>query len=238
MEYKDIIIKLEKQIDLLLTKYKDLFTNEEIQNIRRIKFEMLLCSSDFKNDIEVKSCEISLRYFFSKVWGSELTNILSFNNGDEFDFVMCQSEEKENHVISAKLVSNNNVNDLDLNYGLICNIDDNLIMSSEEDVKLDFYSPKSIIVHFRSLVEMFEDTFLMSEEYVMGLNFPSQIKESVNNLVLLNRNKTKFSGVVLFEPCTSFDFQQAIYLAEKYNLDIIKISKDLYKEKIFQKKLT
>lgn len=235
MDYKKIVKQLEDQIELLLTEYKDLFSEEELKNIKRIKFEMLLEQSDIKLDIEMKSCEIALRYFVAKIWSNELTKINDLKNGEDFKMVICQSEDKNERVLYANLVTDKTVEKTNLNYGLICEVDEsNLIMSSCEDIKMDFYSPRLLIIHFRSLIEMFEDSFLMSEDYVMGLNFPCQIEESTletkDNLVLLNREKTKFSGVALFEPCTSFDFQQACFLAEKYGLDIIKFSKENYKK--------
>lgn len=238
MEYINIIKKLEDQIDFLLTDYRSMFDEEELSFIKRVKFEMLLNQSEIDSDIKMKSYEIALRPFVARVWKEKLTKFSEIKNGDTFKIVICQNEDINEDVVYANYVNDKNICQ---NYGLVCDInEDNLIMSYHEKIEMTFYSSKLFIVFLRSLVEVFGDKFLMTEKYVMGLNFPFQIEKETNvdnsdNVIVLKRENIKFSGVVLFEPCSCFDFEQAQMLADKYNLDIIKLSKENY-EKVKIKK--
>jgi len=236
MKYINIIKKIEDQIDLLLTDYRNLFDEEELNYIKRIKFEMLLNQTEIDSDIDMKSFEIALRPLVAKVWKEELTKFSDIENGQDFKLVICQNDDVNEDIIYANYITSKLADKTDKNYGLVCEVDEkNLIMSSYEKVEMDFYSSRLLIVFFRSLVEMFGDKFLMTEKYVMGLNFPFQIEKETNldksdNLIVLKRENVKFSGVVLFEPCSSYDFEQAQLLADKYNLDIIKLTKENYKK--------
>lgn len=238
MKYKNIVDKLCSQIEILINEYNHLLDENEILEVKHQLFELYLNSFDFDRDIDVKSYEISLRPFFNRIWMKELTNIDNYTKDSEFKLVVCHPSQIDDYTITANLVTDkHNCLFNGRNYGLVCEINEsNLLMSSLENFDVYLVSPHSLIVYLYSFISQYNNKFLMTDHYVIGINYISQIEndmilkksesseENVFSSILLDRESTNFSKVVLFEPYSENDYENAKKLASEYNLEIVKIS--------------
>lgn len=260
MEYQDILKEINESVNNLLKQYKQLFTKEEVLFMKKLQFQAK--KHNFTSYEEIKNYEIHFRPFFARVWALELTDPNDFKVGNNFKFVItCPTVAASKfsldnkHFVSASLITEKHLGTFNkINYGLICNVDENNLMSiSADDSNTicesssdDFHSKK----YFYTATTQ-SGRKLYNKKYINSLKLPNQIglemvkknivengdfivqkNKQVYSDITLDPHSTKFLGVVLFEPYTQHDYEEAHVLAEKFNLKIYSIPTDLYHDKI------
>ena len=260
MEYQDILNEINESVNNLLKQYKKSFTKEEYLFMKKLQIQSK--KNNFTSYEELKKYETNFRPFFARIWKLELTNPDNFEVGNDFKFVItCPTVAaskfslKNKCFVSASLITEKHLGTFNkINYGLICNVDeDNLISASADD---------SHTIYESSSDELYDKKYfytaatqsghkLYNKKYVSSLKLPNQIaldmvKKNIveNGDYIIQKNKqvysditldsqtTNFLGVILLEPYTQHDYEEAQLLAFKFNLKIHIIPTALYHDKI------
>lgn len=223
--------------------------------------------NNFTSYEELKKYEINFRPFFARIWKLELTNPNDFKIGNNFKFVItCPTVKankfslKDKYFVSASLITEKHLGTFNrINYGLICNVDENNFMSVSADDSNTIYESNSDDFHSKKYFYTATTQAgqkLYNKKYVNSLKLPNQIVSDMvkKNIVengdfIIQKNKqvysditldsqaTNFLGVILLEPYTQFDYEEAHALAEKFNLKIHTIPTNLYHNKIFTSRI-
>ena len=228
------IKSVERCIDSLL-KNITLFDLNDEQMIRYyadlVKNIVNKLNDNNVNDIYLKILELEdkLKTFTNKVWKNYITNIDSYDEEKNFNFVVGNSKSDlvEARFLS-KIILENIDTKLKYNYGYIYDVS-NIVYATGNDilVRKAIVRNENVITYNNSNIEIDnqKDSKIMTPELV--------IKDSV-------KNKT-FGNIVLYEPkiiavfafCeneTDYDYEKASELSENMELPLIKINKKSLKK--------
>ena len=260
MEYQDILNKINESVNNLLKQYKQFFTKDEILFMKKLQFQQK--NNNFTSYEELKKYEINFLPFFARIWKLELTNPNEFKVGNNFKFVItCPTVAaskfslKNKHFISASLITEKHLGTFNkINYGLICNVDENNLMSVSADDSHTIYESSSDDIYSKKYFYTATTQAgrkLYNKKYINSLKLPNQIvldmiKKNIveNGDFIIQKNKqvysditldpqaTNFLGIILLEPYTQHDYEECQVLAEKYNLKIHIIPTTLYHDRI------
>ena len=248
--------EIVNSIENLLKNYRDLYTKEEYIFLKKVS---LSCQRENFDYEKIREITFQIRPFFTRVWQQELTDFNNYNVGDKFKFVItCPTKDakdydiKRKSILSCSLITDKHMGTFNhLNYGLVCDVNENnLIATSSYDVHSVLIKNNNAPAYYyiSSLKNGYK---IFSEKYVNPLKLPNQIemdlikenikvngdfiKERFKNVysdITLDATETNFLGVVLFEPYTERDYNEAYELSQKYSLNVKIIPKDLYYKKI------
>jgi hypothetical protein len=175
--------------------------------------------------------------FVIKIWQNELTNPFYYKLGDNFNFLFSKGEED---IVEATYVSSEhlkNIKTLKSNYGYIYEPSDNgLIYSSTEDLLYKKYNNEDYKKNYNTIyvnnkpieIDNQDSSRLLTPEMILKQNLKSR---SIQNKIILDSSKAHKLAIYCFvedDLKNSSNYNKALELAEKEELPIIKIYKEVY----------
>lgn len=175
--------------------------------------------------------------FVIKIWQNELTNPFHYKLGDSFNFLLSTCEED---IIEATYISSEhlkNIKTLKSSYGYIYEpLDDGLIYSSTDDLLYKKYDSNNYKKNYNTIyvkngpieIDNQDSSRLLTPSMILRQNLKSR---SIQNKILLDSSKVRKMAIYCFvedDLKNSSNYNKALELAEKDDLPIIKIYKEVY----------
>lgn len=175
--------------------------------------------------------------FVIKIWQNELTNPFHYKLGDSFNFLLSTCEED---IIEATYISSEhlkNIKTLKSSYGYIYEpLDDGLIYSSTDDLLYKKYDSNNYKKNYNTIyvkngpieIDNQDSSRLLTPSMILRQNLKSRL---IQNKVLLDSSKVHKLAIYCFvedDLKNSSNYNKALELAEKDDLPIIKIYKEVY----------
>lgn len=199
------IKNLRKSLDYISSNYMDILDKESKKVIEYIYSKL----NSGKYDLKQVGQALSL--IVKDIWKNTITNVYSYNPSDDYYF-LCSNREFIDEKHQTILITKNEINKVD-NYadyqiGFICSYNDNILYITEN-----------------------EDIMTVDYDDLSNLKTPVQIEQEfinfrICNRIALNGYQTKFEAVYFIDDGNAELYDNAIKLANTYNLPLIRIKKD------------